>query len=779
MAKKNPKGTIKKVGQQLKQRTTSNVFGRLSFLRTNIIQRISSVVPAQYRWLVPFLAKELDLKTLTLEDLKKRLGKPGEEALEGEEAEAVVAEVEKEPSLEVPSDFPSILSPEWKIRGDRGTYEIESFLDQRGNGRLYQAVQLPDRQKVIIKEYLLPERYFNDQEAKERKDTFTRLAGIELADGRKHNFRVLSPWEAIADAKERRCYIIIKNNVYTAPTLGKYLQQTGALTNNQVRDILYQALQSLEFIHKQKFRLPSGLVESKLTHGNLNLESLLIVPNYQGFYIYLCDLALWEHRFNPPLSKKLNYSIAKDLKDLGYIAFYLLVGGRVDPVSKQPFDPRINKEWPSTVNSELKQFILNLMGLGLTSFKSAEAALQYLLKLYLDIEKEQPSPTPTPGEEEEKKKQGFRFPLWLLASLGVLFLGLLIWFLAIRNRERTLAFQSTKCCVEEVSGIPSGKFTYTAEATGLWRYVLTQKNLLIQGVTLEQELQQNVPQLELNYLPESSLTQAISLLKKEKADFAITTIVDDLNPELKYQEFAYDGLTVFVAFSYARRNNSLPQKLKGQISFEQLRQLYTGKITNWKELGGPNLEVKLYIPTNEEAIKFFEQKVLKEETAINSFRRLISQNNQQDDSFIDESVVEIKRLNTFPTLRAIIEDFENEDPPFGSIGFDSFSKVFGQCSVYPLALIDDNNSLVSPLIQNNKQSVTPKIDLCNDKGSYHPNTQAFITQKYPLAYPLAVLYPRDNRKEPIGEKFAEILKTNEFQRLLQETGLIPLQPLQE
>jgi ABC-type phosphate transport system substrate-binding protein len=69
--------------------------------------------------------------------------------------------------------------------------------------------------------------------------------------------------------------------------------------------------------------------------------------------------------------------------------------------------------------------------------------------------------------------------------------------------------------------------------------------------------------------------------------------------------------------------------------------------------------------------------------------------------------------------------------------------------------------------------------LCNDKGSYQPNTEALISQRYPLAYPLTIVYPRDNRRPPVGEKFAEMLKTTEAQRLLAEAGLIPLQPLGE
>ncbi|MEO8891898.1 MAG: phosphate ABC transporter substrate-binding protein, partial [Coleofasciculaceae cyanobacterium] len=144
-------------------------------------------------------------------------------------------------------------------------------------------------------------------------------------------------------------------------------------------------------------------------------------------------------------------------------------------------------------------------------------------------------------------------------------------------------------------------------------------------------------------------------------------------------------------------------------------------------------------------------------------------------SIITQQTNKIIQLSTLPTLRTILQDFE--DTQVGGIGFGPLSKVFGQCSVYPLAIVDDNNSPVSPLIQDNGNPIDPATDLCDKKGSYRPNIEVFKTRRYPLAYPLAVIYPRDNSRVPIGKKFAEILKTEESQRLLSKTGLVPLQSL--
>ncbi len=53
-----------------------------------------------------------------------------------------------------------------------------------------------------------------------------------------------------------------------------------------------------------------------------------------------------------------------------------------------------------------------------------------------------------------------------------------------------------------------------------------------------------------------------------------------------------------------------------------------------------------------------------------------------------------------------------------------------------------------------------------------------MNQTYPLAYSLAVVYPRDNSRKPVGKKFVEILKTVEAQQLLEDTGLVRLQPFE-
>lgn len=674
--------------------------------------------------------------------------------------------------------FPALLRIRAEIQGKGGRYRITRPLGYRGMGRLYEGVQLGNEQPVIVKEYLLPKRYFNQKESFQAKKAFESLGGLNLADGRVENSRLISPTEAIADRNdEERCYLVTKGREDSYPTLRVYLVQNGPMSPRQVRHLLNQVLQSLESLHGQKFRFPTGQIQSGLAHGNLSLDSVLISPQKQLFFhspqflVYLCDLNLWERRFDPPPSVAVTPKLSQDLISLGYVSFYLLAGRWVDSRG-EPLNPESDQYWPKS-DRALKHFIFRLLELDVP-FESAEAARQALLEL--PTEELEPSQEVEEAELAVKRRRLPYWFWWLMAILALLGLvaGAIWWW---GNREKAIAAHSEHmlCCIKDVSGIPSGKFTYTAESNGIWTYVLQQKNLIEKNKTLEAELVKRRPELKLTYLPQRTGEEAIAKVSKEQVDFAITSLVDNLTDDLEAQEFAYDGLVVFVAFSYERRDKTLPKFLNGHITFEQLRQLYTGKITNWKDLGGPDLPVRLYMPTETETVRIFEQRVLKSDELIAQFRQLWQPQVPSDNSFITQSADKIIQLSTLPTLRTVLRDFEDEK--IGGIGFGPLSKVFGQCSVYPLAIVDANHSPVQPLSQDIGQPVDPATDLCNKKGSYRPNIEVFSTRRYPLAYPLAVIYPRDNSRPPIGKKFAEILKTQESQQLLSKTGLVPLQPL--
>ena len=922
---------------------------------------------------------------------------------------------------QVPENLAPILEEEKKLGQDK--YQIIRFLGYRGRGRLYEALELPERQPCVIKEYILPKKYFDDQEAQKCLDvSFWKRAKVELAEQKKMDFRLILPIDVISNHTEKEefhqesCYLVTPGNLDACDTLSKYLRERGAMTDKQVGHLLNQVLQTLNFLHTQKFRLPYGKELDGLAHGNLSLDSLLIAPQEQGFLIYLCDLELWEGLFVktceteasetelseiktdlysvPSLAENL---IKEDLKQLGLVAFYLLSGGTYDCAIDQPLDPKVPEQSPTVKSGQLKDFISQLIN---GHFTSADNALQKLIEIPGDAEYDKQNYQSPLQIKEEERKNTKLFHFLLVGSVFGLLLALVSGFGITQSRQQQpIASQFLPCCIKQVPDIPSGNFTYTAAWNSTWNYILRQKNLIAYNESFKKELDnRKQPKLRnITYLPELSATTAIAKVSLAEADFAIASFfslknfqqrfsdtevgeqdvipdplvvfvsncgasrkwincdstilealkseislgtlgriyqgeitnwsqiggpnlpvklyiptdnqvvkifeqkvfkndfqeiekfrkfrqreaskektsriihpfntfkevspdfknlkdggigfapwgqvlaecsvyplgIDSIFPliqdnggdgnrikpvelcqgsylanvesfitktyplaydlknllntnlgnELRSEKFAYDGLVVFVPFTYAQTKNSLTKALKGKISLENLRKLYTdvdNKYKKWKDLDEnlPDIPIQLYIPSSEEAVHIFEQQVLKDEHSISAFKKLI-QKPGNEQSFIDScsntdtSSKTITRLRTLPMLTKMLEKFYDYDCNIGSIGFDTLSKVFGQCSVYPLALSENNSELVSPLIQDNKP-ITPETDLCNDKGNYQPNIEAFINQSYPLAYPMVVIYPKDNRRQDPGKNFANLLRTIEAQRLLKEVGLIPL-----
>jgi len=785
------------IWQKLWKRIT-DVWGQFTgsidaLIGNRFIEFLDKIVPTPLRFLIPFLQDDLGLKPTSISTFKgvgvpekdetkevlkeitidQRVGtiwqiNPQFLRYQCQESNPFRCEVPQATVADDPNNkyckkcrFPATLPTEVKVRGRHGIYQVDNFIGIRGTGRLYNATKLDDGESFLFKEYVIPQKYFNAQETSECKRSFEASSEIKLLDGRTQDSRLVTPIEAIADSREERCYVILPHTE-NAIALADYLAKHGAMTSWQVKSFLNQVLQTLESLHSQKYRLRSGAVSSGLPHGNLTFYSIAIRDNFQGFTVYLSDLSLWEDHFYPTDDQAAMYSMSRDLEDLGYIAFYLLQGGVIDLENRFCLNPHDVNHWGDQVNLGLKKFIQNLIGIGASSYTSAEIARRNLLRISIEREAIIEFQEQEVAELKEKKKWKWLTKKAIAIFISVILVGILAfllhWWFTQPPKSASLNFP---CCISQISDIPEGKFIYSSEKNGTWNYTLLQRNLIAKGATLEEELQKSQPKLQLTYQPVSDDQSIIAKLQSNQADFAISSTITNSGGDLITQNIAYDGLTVFVAFSYAQRNNSLPNALQGRLSFEQLRQIYTGEIINWRQLGGPNLPVKLYMPLDQESVQMFEKLVLKDEVAIATFRQLAQDGNNG-----------ITTLSTFDSLRQVIQDFEERN--VGSISFGSISQVFGQCSVYPLALADDRQPFVSPLLFKTGNPVTPDIDLCNEKGNYMQNYNTFINKTYPLAYPISVVYTRDNRRIPIAERFVAIMKTEEAQNLLQQTGLVPL-----
>ncbi len=662
--------------------------------------------------------------------------------------------------------FPGLLAPDVKINGIQGNYQIEAFIGSRGMGRLYKGIRLIDSQPVTIKEYLLPSLYFNQAEVKTRLDTFKELVTPQFIHAIGQDFRILTADEAIADIVQRRCFFITAP-AFSALSLEDYLHNKGAIDEAKIWEFLSQVLQSLIFLHSQTVRFASGRLQSGIPHGNLSLSSILILEKDRNFLFYLTDLAIWEQIFVPGVqSSALNLlsfseAIAEDLSALGHVAFYLSIGSKF---ARNGFllDPKQENSWTG-INPVLKDYILSLMGFGSLNFDSAKTARDYLLKL---------NPVPTffyapspPLIDTSESLSKSRHWLWWLGGgvlITLLLIFLLIWLLNKRGGFQVYSRLFSVCCLEQVD-ITKGDYSYAAPKYSAWDYGYTQPNLLGFNQIFKKYIEGKQPNL-IGWQYSSILISQIDPSFIKKHNFMIMNPLNNLGAQYEVLPVAYENLGVFVSFNYIERQGGLPDLLNGKITIDQLRQLYTGKITYWDQLnpGLPEEKVYLYIPADVQGEAVFKQKVLQDPESIRQYENLIAQK-------------KITRLLTFDMLRKIIDDFEHKSKI--SIGFDSMSKIISQCSVYPLAIASQDKAAVSPLIIQDGKPITPATDLCKQKGSYQINHTATRNQDYPLTYPLAVVFFRDNRRQPIGRKFAELLKTKEGQCLIEKVQLTPIYPI--
>jgi hypothetical protein len=688
-----------------------------------------------------------------------------------------------------------------EIRGRRGRYRVTSnhAIKNLERARLYEGIQVTNNKPILIKEYLLPEADFNLKEARKCKEQFEELSSVNLKKSGGQDFRLIIPWDAIAPRDERRCYLIIEP-IENSITLREYIGQINrSMTSLQVREFLKQVLQTIWFLHNQKIRLPNGEVRYGLPHGNISLDSILIVKNPEislientQFFIYLGDLAIWEDLFQSRNLPVINHSVAKDLSDLGYVSLYLLLGGDKEPISGQPIDPK-NEQHLSTIDDIfLKNFIQSLLGIH-HYYANADEARQALLatpysqsSINNQIEK--------PSEEHQKPyipKSNYRLLKICLITCVLGLSGFLLFKVLLDNlfekQEIPITTKKTSHTkrIQDIKDIPIDNFTYTASMSeGSWDSLIYYTNktrriprtsLVSFGKTFKEELKERGMIFKLKYQPVPDIDdQTFTKLKKQETNFLILNLVNKFDNKLKTNEFsystiAYDGIVIFVPFSDSQRIGSISEGLRGKITFDQLRKLYTRQITNWEQLDKnlPNLPVKLYIP-NEAAL-------------INRFKSAVFNNHPQDLKRFQELVKqgEIIKQETRETLgKQILGDFENKNN--GGIGFGLLSKVFGQCSVYPLSLGEPGKE-IQTLIKNNGKEINPKTDLCNDKGSYHPNIEVFTENKYPLGYEITVVYPKSfpesSASNLVGQKFAEMMQTNEGQYLLSEAGLVPVRKL--
>ena len=691
-----------------------------------------------------------------------------------------------------------LLTPNQNIQSFKARYRIGNLIKDNIVIREYEGYTFPHNQLILVKEYLLLEKFFHNSEAENRQRELVKRANIKLKSTQIKNgisgqdFRLITPLDAFAD--DRRCYIISESNK-DYETLKEYLDENICMNYEEVRTLLKQVLQSLYFLHNQNINLGNSELISGLAHGNISVDSLLFDTKRNELFVYLSDFALWEDIFKPQNLKNTNeYSshsmFQEDLKDLGYVAIKCLFWNHIIEHDINLDEQRNIKYLLSTsADFKLSEFIEKLIGIN-GEFKNTKEAFEEISKLPFERLQPQAKLVEPGSKSEESKKPNFyklKFLFLLLLSFGLIAL-IASWFLKnIENDSSTVNTSENaacpkdsnfKCSIKDASD--NKPFNASIIADSMVSDWMRKGHLVSYQNNLKKELKDKY-QVTLNIKKIDDIDEIEKQLEdNEGIDFAIANLSNQSNEkcendtllsngkqngknteesnELKCKIIAYDGIVFFVPFSDANGENSIPKALNGRISKNNLAELYqeekTEKITNWNQLDPKNsLPVKLYKP--------------EEDYLIDSFIKFIIKTGEI--TTIAGSKTKFESM-----LQEILQGFEEteQENRYGGIGFGLLSKVYGQCSVYPLA-IGEKYREIQPLIQNDDNNpINPYIDLCNDKGSYRLNTDAFKSGKYPLRFAIAVIY-RTNDETKKGENFADMMLSDEGQSLLQEIGLVP------
>ncbi|ACC84976.1 PstS family phosphate ABC transporter substrate-binding protein [Nostoc punctiforme] len=197
------------------------------------------------------------------------------------------------------------------------------------------------------------------------------------------------------------------------------------------------------------------------------------------------------------------------------------------------------------------------------------------------------------------------------------------------------------------------------------------------------------------------------------------------NFTLEQQPIAIDG----IAF-YVHRDLAIPG-----LTVSQIKDIYTGRITNWKQVGGPAIEITPLSrdPNDGGTPEYFQEKVLAKEPFASSVK-----------PYVIDTTTAIRKVAQTP----------------GGISYATASEVCPQTSIKPLSIA--------------KQANQGFVPACIEKLV---NKNDFAKDIYPLTRRLFVVIKRERDRtldEQAGVAYVNLLLSDEGQKLVDQAGLVPI-----
>ncbi len=299
----------------------------------------------------------------------------------------------------------------------------------------------------------------------------------------------------------------------------------------------------------------------------------------------------------------------------------------------------------------------------------------------------------------------------------------------LSNSQKTANIES----FAKVPDIPSGLFSYGGSTTSA--PIRRDIDPIIQDVWPNFKLRYTAP---ITDIPGSGT--GIKMLLDNQLTFSQSS--RSINQEeyqaakqkgftLKEIAIAIDGIVLVVN----------PQLNIPGLTLAQIKDIYTGKITNWNELGGPNQIIIPYTRSIEGSgtSAFFAENVLGNEKFGNNVE-LVSR-----------------------TTEALTKVGEN----LGGIYYASAPEVVTQCSVKPLPVGRKLEEMVAPY---QKPLILP--DQCPHQTN-KINQEVFQNGNYPLTRRLFVIVKENGQIDQLaGESYGKLMLTTQGQELVEKAGFV-------
>lgn len=285
----------------------------------------------------------------------------------------------------------------------------------------------------------------------------------------------------------------------------------------------------------------------------------------------------------------------------------------------------------------------------------------------------------------------------------------------------------------QVTGVPDGVFNYGGSTS--WAPIRRDVDVVIQS---------SFPKFTLRYVDpitgtpgsgagirmlldgQLGLSQASRPVKTEEFQAA-----QQRGFALKQIPIAIEGIAIAV-------HPNLPV---AGLNLNQLRDIYTGKLTNWNQVGGPNLTITPYSRRVQDGgtVEFFVENILG--------NRGFGANVQSVYSTTDA----LRKLSNNP----------------GGIYYGSAPEIVPQCTIKSIAIAREGNAFVTPY----QEPLVPPADCPAQRNQL--NMEAFRSGNYPITRQLTVVIKQNGQSEQrAGEAYANLLLTEQGQELIDKTGFV-------